>query len=375
MSYAAEAPTSTAERLADLAQTGQFNEVGQFVTQELLAGSSSVEPWLLSVILESANRLASDLQLIERSRAETDERMRRLEEGRGQLLVLIDQLIHEAEDTPHQRTDTAGDAGELSEAATKGSAEQCRLTVFSFGSLIVYVDAEKVTGWNGNSSQLVLSVLLAQPRRRARKEMLMETLWVDAEPSTSRRRLHQTVYTLRKAFAHVRPDIEFILFERDHYLVNPKLIVEDDVGTFEALVASCRSGALSHPDRLRSLAGSLLDLYRADYLEDTPYEEWVVRQRERLRLAFVSTAEELAESLAGAGYIDDAAVLMQRVLEFDPANEAAHRHMMRAHHLAGRQHFVTAQFDACTIAVRAEFGVDPSAATKAVFAELMSARR
>ena len=147
------------------------------------------------------------------------------------------------------------------------------------------------------------------------------------------------------------------------------------MNAFDTLVESCRSGALDEPDGLRSLAASMLDLYRADYLEDTPYEEWVMRQREQLRLAFFSTSEELADSLVGAGHFDDAALLMQRVLELDPANEAAHRHMMRAHHLAGRHHFVTAQFRACAAALRAEVGIEPSPATRAVYDELMSESR
>jgi LuxR family transcriptional regulator, maltose regulon positive regulatory protein len=203
----------------------------------------------------------------------------------------------------------------------------------------------------------------------------MEALWPGTDASTSRRRLHQAVYVLRQALVAVRPDVEFVLFENGQYLLNPELHIEDDVAIFEELVASCRAGDLADPHRLVEIARSLIDIYRGDFLDDTPYEDWAIRERDRIRLAFLAVAQEVAESLLGFGMVDDCTRLLQRALEVDPCNEAAHRTLMKAHHDAGRLRFVAAQFGACSVSLRDELGVAPSAETRELLQTLLSEDR
>ena len=370
MTNAQRSSSNLAGSFADLVRSERYRELGELASAELGSGRSPLDTWALSFIIESTSRLDAESQLIQHQLAEAELRARNLETDRSHLLTFLHRL------TADLGGDDPGAMGiGVLEDPDQSSRDVAQLTVRSFGTLRVSVDGESVLGWNGNKSQLVLSVLLAQPHRRASKDVLMETLWPDAAPTTSRRRLHQAVYTLRRAFAGIRPDIEFVLFERNHYLLNPELSIHDDVTEFEHQVAACRSGALATGDGPRALAHRLLSLYEAEFLDDVPYEDWVIRRRERLRLAFFGTAEQLADSLIAVDATDDAIVLMQRVLELDPTVEAAHRQLMRAHHRAGRHHFVRSQYNTCVAALEAELGHGPSPATRELYERLRHGSR
>jgi DNA-binding SARP family transcriptional activator len=164
------------------------------------------------------------------------------------------------------------------------------------------------------------------------KHVIMEALWPETDASTSRRRLHHAVYIFRQALAAVRPAVEFVLFDNGQYLLNPELHIEDHVAIFEQLIASCRGSDLADPHRLVEIACSLINISRCDFLDDTPSEDWAIRERDRLRLAFLAAAREVAESLQNAGLVDDCTKVLHRALDVDPCNEAAHRTLMKAHH-------------------------------------------
>jgi DNA-binding SARP family transcriptional activator len=312
------------DRLSAFIADGQIEELHRTGLDALRAGEPPMAPWLVVLVVESASRWLEELDIVERYQREMSERTERVAQDRQRLLALLRSVQRD--------NSTLAEPANADLKRPPTVAIECRLSVCSFGSFTVFVDGRQVTGWNGTKSQLVLKFLLTQPRYTAVKDVIMEALWPEADASTSRRRLHQAVYILRHALAAVRHDVEFVLFENGQYLLNPGLHIEDDVATFEELIASSRASDFADPHRLVEIACSLINIYRGDFLDDTPYEDWAIRERDRLRLAFLAAAQEVAESLLNAGMVDDCTRLLQRALEVDPCNEAAHRTLMKAHH-------------------------------------------
>ena len=65
--------------------------------------------------------------------------------------------------------------------------------------------------------------------------------------------------------------------------------------------------------------------------------------------------------------------LASRVLTQDPANEAAHQHLMFSHFAAHDRNAALKQYEACVRSLRDELGVEPSPETQALFTRIKSA--
>jgi DNA-binding SARP family transcriptional activator len=349
------------DTLSKLISDGRIEELHRSGLDALRASKPPMPPWLLVHVIESASRWLVELDTVDRYQREMSERTERIAQDRERLLSLLGSLQRDEPVLPFEEP-----------VAASATGRECRLDVRSLGAFRVFVDGRQVTGWNGTKSQFVLKFLLTQPRYTAVKDVLMEALWPETDASTSRRRLHQAVYVLRQALAAARPDVEFVLFENGQYLLNPRLCIEDDVAGFEQLVATCRTVQVGDPHRLVELACSLSDSYSGDFLDDTPYEDWAIRERDRLRIAFLTAAQGIAELLLESGMVDDCIRLLQRALEVDPCSEPVHRTLMKAHHDAGRPRFVAAQFGACSTSLKEALGVAPSARTRDLLQTLLN---
>src|SRR6266702_3942943 len=130
-----------------------------------------------------------------------------------------------------------------------------------------------------------------------------------------------------------------------------------DVERFEGSVAAARRARDAEAYR------SALAVYRGDLLPDDPYEEWAIGRREELRRTFVAASLELAELLEARAELDEAALVLGRVIAVEPANEQAHRARMHALALAGRRHDALEQYERLREALAGELGVEPDLAT------------
>ncbi|MGZ4479601.1 MAG: AfsR/SARP family transcriptional regulator, partial [Nocardioidaceae bacterium] len=109
-----------------------------------------------------------------------------------------------------------------------------------------------------------------------------------------------------------------------------------DVLEFEARLAEARSARLEGERAAqRAELSSALELYRGDLLPEEGAAEWVVADRERLRLAAAGAAEALARCLGEAGELGDAIEAVRSCLRLDPYRDGAWRLLVRLHSRAG----------------------------------------
>ncbi|MEU0187311.1 BTAD domain-containing putative transcriptional regulator [Streptomyces sp. NPDC006207] len=106
-----------------------------------------------------------------------------------------------------------------------------------------------------------------------------------------------------------------------------------------------------------------LALYRGEFLAESPYEEWTVLHRERLRLAHLDALARLSELHFTAGRYAPCAELCRRLVALDPCRETAHRRLMRCLSRIGQPHLAILQFRACVRTLREELGVPPQRET------------
>ncbi len=191
----------------------------------------------------------------------------------------------------------------------------------------------------------------AQPRQR-----LVGLLWGKLPESHARRNLRRALWNLRQRLhtaGHpppIRADREIVAFDRS-------IAYTLDVEQFER--------ACAHPTRLEEA----IRLYRGELLSglslpDAPsFEEWLLVERERLRLMALEAIHQLAERLASEGELSRAIAYARQLVAMEPWQEKSHRQLMRLLARDGQRTAALAQYERCRRLLQDELGVEPTAET------------
>lgn len=239
------------------------------------------------------------------------------------------------------------------------------LSVSLFGRLDVQVDGQPLPAFESRKVEELFCHLLLNRGRPRWRESLAELLWPQAAANVGRRYLRKALWQLQHAFAPA--GLAPFTVEPEWVEVNTATGFELDVSRFEAAF----QGAHTLPgQRLTAeMAHSLrqaVDLYRGDLLENR-YQDWLLFERERLRLDYIIMLEKLMAY--SEAHQDHEAGLDYglRVLRLDHAHERTHRLLMRFHLMAGRPAAALQQYERCAATLRLELGVEPGPKTVALY--------
>ena len=109
-----------------------------------------------------------------------------------------------------------------------------------------------------------------------------------------------------------------------------------DLLDFQSKVASARAARLSGDQAAeRANLRRALSCYGGDLLPEDGAAEWVVAERDRLRLAAADAGEQLARAEAAVGDVGTAVELARRALAFDTYRDSTWRLLIQLHERAG----------------------------------------
>jgi DNA-binding SARP family transcriptional activator len=119
-------------------------------------------------------------------------------------------------------------------------------------------------------------------------------------------------------------------------------------------------------------------LYQGELLEGLAphapaFEEWLLDERERLRVQAIEALAKLLAHQRSAAALGAALQTGLRLLAFEPAQESVHRAVMRLHLRLGRRGAARRQYRLCVDALQRELGVEPEAETKQLHQEILGA--
>ena len=229
------------------------------------------------------------------------------------------------------------------------------------------VEAPLPVEWKGRAARALFAVLALQPGQPISRDRLAGLLWSESDQQSARASLRMALLALRRTIDPVGPDL--IRATNESVMLNVERETVDWV-RFESLCA--------HPHADSRLEA--LELYRGDFLAAFPVPALanavsdVLRvERERLRELAIKTGLDLIAEFRDQGEPDRIGAIARKILMIDPANEPAHRAMMRAHGAAGGRPAVLRQYDQCRKALE-DYGLDPSAETIALRDEIIGAK-
>ncbi|MDQ3980340.1 MAG: winged helix-turn-helix domain-containing protein [Actinomycetota bacterium] len=214
------------------------------------------------------------------------------------------------------------------------------LTVRVLGGFVVERYGVPVPGsdWQSRKARDLFKVLIARRGHPVSREVLIDLLWGDEDPSRVASRLSVTLSTLRSVLDPGKR------FDNEHFVANDRnaawVRTENMVIDFEVFLDDARAGlrtlAQGHSEAAAALLARAEGAYGGEFLEEDLYEDWAVVPREEARATYVSVTMALADlALAGRDH-DGAARYLLRVLARDAYDERAHLQLVTALSAAGR---------------------------------------
>jgi DNA-binding SARP family transcriptional activator len=194
----------------------------------------------------------------------------------------------------------------------------------------------------------LLAALLLRPNI-GRRERLIGLLSPDIPESAGRRRLSDLLWLLRQSM----PALTLESDAQEVFL--PTEVRWLDVEAFRLAAASDNLGGWLQA----------LNLYHGDLLEGV-YDDWLLEERESLRLLYARVSHRAGDELLRQGRIDDLLPLAERLTQAEPYDEKALRTLLKAYQAAGRRGAALAAYDRFVAVAADELGTSPEPATDAL---------
>lgn len=238
------------------------------------------------------------------------------------------------------------------------------MAIYCFGSFRIYLDDKMINNWSSGKGKAIFKYMVAKRGRPVPKDILMDVFWRNAHPEAARNNLNVAIYGLRQAFRGVRPDFSYILFQEDHYLLNPAMEVWVDL---EHFVLHYNAG--QDLDRKGKTAEALREyeiaetLYQGDFLEEDLYEDWPMLQRESLRNNYLLILDRLSRHYLEEERYTTCIQLCHKILAKDNCREDIHRRLMGCYSQQGQRNLALRQYNLCVETLKKELDVSPSQET------------
>src|SRR5213594_395474 len=240
-----------------------------------------------------------------------------------------------------------------------------RLNIVLLGGFQGRVDASAPLTLPTRKSQALLAFLALPPGRSHPRGKLASLLWGGMREPQARRGLRQSLFTLRKA---VDAEPPALLIDGESVALNPAS-VDVDVVEFERQVAEGTPAALERAATL--YRGELLEGLA---LQEAPFEEWLLAERERLRELVLEALAKLLRHQRTTEATEAALRTGLRLLALDPLQEPVHRTVMRLYVQLGRRPSALRQYQICVGILQRELSVEPETTTKQLYQEILRQR-
>lgn len=236
------------------------------------------------------------------------------------------------------------------------------LHISLIGGFEARLEAGELLPLKGRKTRALIAYLALRPGRACPREELIGLLWGDRGEAQARSSLRQSLSEARKALVDAGEAV--LIAGRDTVSLDAESVAVDAV-EFERLADEGTPAALERAAAL--YRGELLDGLA---VHDPAFEEWLGRERGRLRGRACAALTALLAHQSGASDIEAAIATAARLLALDPLLEATHRTLMRLHAGCGERTLALKQYQACRDTLAAELGIAPESETERLAEEI-----
>lgn len=225
--------------------------------------------------------------------------------------------------------------------------------------------------WTRRKSKTLVKLLALQPHHQLHREQVMDLLWPEQEPEAALNSLHKTIHAARRALEpnlKSGADSQFILTQGQQVLLRAPGKLWIDVEEFERLGTSGLK--MQEP----ATAEAALEFYQGEPLSEDIYEDWAASRREQLRMLYQQLLNHLARIYEARGDYRQSIERLNQLIAATPADEEAHRNLMRLYALTDNRQQSLQQYQLCRDVLRRDLDAEPERATVALHAQILASR-
>jgi len=266
-------------------------------------------------------------------------------------------------------SDSSPPEEETSSTGNRGAARRLRVEARLLGPFELQVDGQPVQHWRGNRGRMLLAYLLLHRSRPVGRDALGGVFWPDDAPDIVRNRLHVALYGLRRDLRAISQQ-PIVVHGRAGFSLAPDVDLWLDTERFENAVCAARGAEASRKEAALTSYETALELYRGDLLDDAPFEEWALLDREQLRVKHLETLDRTAVIHFELGHYAECIQLCQRLISGELCREDIHRQLMRCYARLNQPHLAVHQYNQCGRQLRDELGIEPTEATRQLYEQI-----
>jgi len=212
---------------------------------------------------------------------------------------------------------------------------------------------------SARQQQLIAFLVLHGRDAAVQRQRVAGSLWPESSDTQALTNLRRELHHLKEAW----PALEALVDSGSRTLAWRDAGAPVDLVAFEA---AADAGLAGDRDALREAAR----LYKGDILPDCA-GEWIDADRERLRQRATKVLARLVELFEQDRAFGDAIEYAQQTLRLDPLDEQSWCALMRCHARHGERATALHLYQQCAALLKKELGVQPSAATRATYREIL----
>jgi two-component SAPR family response regulator len=230
------------------------------------------------------------------------------------------------------------------------------------GEVSVNERAVNISDWRVQSARDLFFFFLNKQEAMS-KEKIGHELWPEIKDEyVLKTRFKQDIYRLRKAVGR-----DVVVFEDDNYRFNRDMDYEYDVDAFESYIKRARN-VQDVTERI-GYYQKANNLYEGHYLSDVN-EDWVLIERERLKILYISALEDLARLYLETNQLPACLEICTLAVVQDRYNESIYELELRAYAAQGDRASVARRYAEYKEIMEHELGLTPSAEMERVYREL-----
>lgn len=243
------------------------------------------------------------------------------------------------------------------------------LCIYLFGDFRITLGDNVYTALDTPRLQILLAYLILHTTEPQSRQKLAFLFW----PNSSENQAHTNLRSLLLRLRAVLPKADALLkINRATIQWQPTIPWRVDLAEFDRLVAEMTRTQPHGRDRLeqRRTLEQIIGLYRGELLAGC-YEEWILAEREKRSRAFIQTMEQLIALLEEERQYAVAIEYTQRLLHYDPLQEATYRTLMSLLAISGDVAGIVRTYQLCTSILKRDLEVDPSLVTQQLYSQLL----
>lgn len=238
------------------------------------------------------------------------------------------------------------------------------LHVQTLGGFQLLYDGELVVVRSARVQSLLTYLLLyclhPQPRQQ-----IAYRFWPESSETQARANLRKRLHQLRKTVPEAS---RFFQIESNTIQWRMEAAFTFDVAQFEEAIFQAKTAIASQQ---RVLLERAVELYGGDLLPAC-YDDWIRLKREQLRQTYGNVLDDLVQLLETQSEHRHAIYYARQLCRLAPLREATYRQLMRLYSLSGDRGSAIETFRHCEQRLGKELAVEPSAATRDLYAQLLT---